>query len=133
VPASENLANLDIDDVIKQAEDETRKMQMQNQQYQLMHQNGLAFSEEIQVPQGQRPSNASSSVASPRTVMHPFTIHEAQEYAHMNDNQNMQVDQKPLMPPTSMGEDPAWSAAPDMSNPTLSLDGDEQEDEDWVR
>ena len=131
--ASEKLGSLNIDDYIKQAENETRKMQIQSQQYQLMHQNGIAFPDELQMPAGQRLSNASSSVASPPPIMHPFTVHEAQEYAHMNNIQNTQQDSKPGMPATAIMEDPGWSVAPDLSNPTLSLDGDEQEDEDWVR
>ena len=98
-----------------------------------MHQNGITFPEELQIKPGQRPSNASSTVASPPKVMHPFTVHEAQEYAHMNNLQAMQQNQKPVMPVTSMAEDPAWSMAPDLSDPILSLDGDPQEDEDWVR
>lgn len=135
--ASEQLGNLDIDDYIKQAEDETRKMQIQSQQYQLMQQSNMESQNSIDSPNSlqmaamQRPSNASSAVHSPPDVMHPFTVHEAQEYAHMNARSGMQQG-KSMLPVTTLTEDPAWSMAPDMSNPMMNLD-DDQEDEDWVR
>lgn len=77
------------------------------------------------------------SVSTPGSVgnaEHPYTIREAQMYAHMEGLSNLHMfQQRPVMPATSIAEDPSWSVAPDMSNPELSLDGDEREDEDWVR
>ena len=63
---------------------------------------------------------------------HPYTVHEAQQIAHMNNTTNTALQQKYDTTPSSMADDPAWSVAPDMANPAMILD-DEQEDEDWVR
>ena len=137
--ATENLANLDIDDYLRQAEAETRKMQIQNQQQQMqpLQQPPMQFSQGSP-SQGQRMStvsNVSSNMNSPSPVRvpeHPYTVYEAQQIAHMNDAPSMQMQQKYETTPSSMSDDPAWSQAPDISNPMLTLD-DEQEDEDWVR
>jgi len=84
------------------------------------------------VSRGMTPSV--STPGSAGNAEHPYTIREAQMYAHMEGLSNgPMLQQRPVMPATSMAEDPSWSVAPDMSNPELSLDGDEREDEDWVR
>ncbi|RMZ92012.1 hypothetical protein DV736_g734, partial [Chaetothyriales sp. CBS 134916] len=131
--ASEKLGNLGIDDFIKQAEDETRKMQMQNRQFRIMQTNSIAYRDGLRRPPAPHQPDAGSAVASPPNLLHPLTVYEAQEYAHMNDGPSVQPVTKPAMPTTSMAQDPAWSMAPDLSDPMLSLDGDAQEDEDWVR
>ncbi len=136
--ASENLANLDIDDYLRQAEVETRKMQMQNQQLQMQkpQQPQVQFSQGSP-SQSQRMSTVSaagSAINSPSPAMvreHPYTVHEAQQIAHMNSSGNTQLQQKYETIPSSMADDPAWSVAPDL-DPAMILD-DEQEDEDWVR
>lgn len=142
--ANDNIGTLDIDDYLRQAEAETKKMQLQNQQklqqMQLQQQVQQQL-QQIQTPSPQ-PTPPQQSISNPNRSLspgsmiggeHPYTIHEAQKYAHMNDKMLQDHPlQKSAMPPTSMAEDPMWSQAPDMSNPTLSLD-DAQEDEDWVR
>ncbi|KAI9874699.1 MAG: hypothetical protein M1823_007628, partial [Watsoniomyces obsoletus] len=132
--ASDAIGNLDIDDYLRQAEVETRKMQIHNQQYPLQptSQSQMLFGQGSP-SQGQRLSNASSVVNSPAPSMrkeHPYTIHEAQQIAHMNARMNTQVQPRYETTPSSMSDDPAWSQAPDMSDPVMNLD-DEQEDEDW--
>ncbi|RMD43376.1 hypothetical protein DV735_g1692, partial [Chaetothyriales sp. CBS 134920] len=82
-------------------------------------------------PQAALLASEQLGIPSPPSRLHPFTVHEAQEYAHMNDGPGIQQPAKPVMSTTSMAEDPAWSMAPDLSDPLLSLDGDAQEDEDW--
>ncbi|KIX05985.1 uncharacterized protein Z518_03959 [Rhinocladiella mackenziei CBS 650.93] len=131
--AGDNIASLDIDDFLKQAEAETKRMQLQQQMAQMQ----MASQEP---PQPSRLSSASrgmtpniSTPGSTGNGEHPYTISEAQRYAHMDGMSNDPVVQpKPAMPASSMADDPSWSAAPDMSNPELTLD-DEREDEDWVR
>ena len=136
--ASDNLANLDIDDYLRQAEVETRKMQMQNQRVQMqqIQQPQIPFSQGSPA-QGQRTSTVSatsSAINSPMPALareHPYTVHEAQQIAHMNNTTNS-LQQKYETTPSSMADDPAWSVAPSMADPAMILD-DEQEDEDWVR
>jgi hypothetical protein len=137
--ASENMGNLDIDEYLRQAEAETRKMQIQSQQYQgqqrpLSQQGQQQF--QRSPAQSHRVSDVASNMSSPGRPMageHPYTIHEAQQIAHMNDtmNRQQQAQKSYATTPGSMSDDPAWSQAPDMSNPGM-LD-DAQEDEDWVR
>ncbi|RMZ74935.1 hypothetical protein DV737_g5602, partial [Chaetothyriales sp. CBS 132003] len=96
--------------------------------------NGMAYRDGLPRPPAPRQPDAGSAVASAAANhLHPFTVHEAQEYAHMNDGPSVQQVTRPAMPTASMADDPAWSMAPDLSDPMLSLDGDAQEDEDWVR
>ncbi|KAJ9642251.1 hypothetical protein H2204_002620 [Knufia peltigerae] len=136
--ATENLGGLDIDDYLKRAEAETRRIQSIQMQKQ-MAQMQMASPDPSQTQS--RMSSVSRgitpSVSTPGSAgngEHPYTIREAQMYAHMENlpTGNM-TQQKPPMPATSIAQDPSWSVAPDMSNPELSLDGDEREDEDWVR
>jgi hypothetical protein len=138
--ASDNTGSLDIDDYIRQAQEETKRMSAQNPIRQQIQQAQPPLS---------RTSSAGTSNQSAAPIgavkgMHPYTIHEAQERAHSaeaSSQHQQQQQQQPMtskptlaaaMPVTTLAEDPSWSAAPDMSNPTLSLD-DAQEDEDWVR
>lgn len=131
VLANENLDNLDIDDFLRQAQEETKRMSIQNQMRQIQHPLQVQLSQnnsqeslvQSQTPPGIINNNASS--------MHPFTVHEAQERAHSADVTPAPGMMKPVLP-ASLATDPSWSAAPDMSNPTLTLD-DAQEDEDWIR
>ncbi|KIV95689.1 hypothetical protein PV10_03312 [Exophiala mesophila] len=147
--ANDNLQNYDIDDYLRQVEAETQRMQMQNQFAQMQTQLSQQDSQSQPSPRGpgqptqQPPSRLSSvsrgitpSISSPGstgTGEHSFTIREAQRYAHMD---NMRSDPSPLtktsIPAANIVDDPSWSVAPDMSNPDLVLN-DEQEDEDWVR
>lgn len=131
--AAENIGSLDIDDYLKQAEAETKRMQMQHQlaQMQMNSQDAQSQSRLSSVSRGMTPSI--STPGSTGNGEHPYTISEAQRYAHMDGVSNEPVVQpRPALPPSYVVQDPSWSAAPDMSNPELSLD-DEQEDEDWVR
>ncbi|ETN39566.1 uncharacterized protein HMPREF1541_05792 [Cyphellophora europaea CBS 101466] len=127
--ASDNLNSLDIDDYLRQAQEETKRMAMQNQIR--------------QPPATTRPQlspESSQSAFSPEQVlpgptfnsMHPYTVHEAQQRAHSADTGPQSTSKhSSTVPATSLAEDPSWSAAPEI-NPTLLLD-DAQEDEDWIR
>lgn len=135
--AHDNLGSLDIDDYLKQAEAETKRMQMQQQMAQMRmgSQEPLQQSRVPSVSRGITPNI--STPGSAGSGEHPYTISEAQMYAHMDSMVNGSLHQPmPTMVPTSMppsmAEDPSWSVAPDMSNPELALD-DAKEDEDWVR
>ncbi|EXJ89377.1 hypothetical protein A1O3_02444 [Capronia epimyces CBS 606.96] len=129
--ANDNRGSLDIDDYIKQAEAETKRMQMQQQLAHLqMNPQDAQSSRMSSVSRGITPSI--STPGSTANAEHPYTIREAQRYAHMDGNSTHVAERKPAMAPVSIADDPAWSLAPDMSNPELSLH-DEQEDEDWVR
>lgn len=127
--ANDNLTSLDIDEVLKQAEAETRKIRLQNHQQQMQQ---MQLQQEVQ--QKLQRMSTPSQTSTPNTTTsgeHPFTIREAQQYARMNgmlDGNNLKSLSN--MPPTSMAEDPMWSVG--MENPESSLD-DSQEDEDWVR
>lgn len=140
--ATDNIGTLDIDDYIKQAEAETKRMQMQQQLAQMQMnshpQDAQSSSRFSSVSRGITPS-ISTPGSTTANGEKPFTIREAQRYAHMDNGSGMplggrdlQPQSKPAMPPVTIADDPAWSVAPDMSNPELSLD-DEQEAEDWVR
>ncbi|EXJ72599.1 uncharacterized protein A1O5_03745 [Cladophialophora psammophila CBS 110553] len=131
--ANDNLGSLDIDDYLKQAEAETKRMQLQHQlaQMQMNPQDSQTPSRLSSVSRGMTPSI--STPGSTGNGEHPYTISEAQRYAHPDGVSNIPTEQPRLaMPPSYMADDPAWSAAPDMTNPELSLN-DEREDEDWVR
>ncbi|KAL2450573.1 hypothetical protein ABEF95_009945 [Exophiala dermatitidis] len=137
--ASDNLGALDIDEYIKQAEAETKRMQMQQQLAQMQMsqhqpQDAQSSSRLSSVSRGINPSVSTPGSTTALNGEHPYTIREAQRYAHMDSLSNMSlIDTKPNLPqPVAMVDDPAWSVAPDMSNPELSLD-DAQEAEDWVR
>ena len=134
----------DIDEILRQAAAETQRMSIASSTnpLQQMQQSPSPYNA-IPTSQAQRLSNAtqptpSSSPLNMSTMnpQHPFTIHEAQEMAHMNQSMAQQKLGMPSMPsmPTasSMPEDPSWSVAPDLSDPAFVLD-DEQEAEDWVR
>ncbi|KIW78385.1 hypothetical protein Z517_08220 [Fonsecaea pedrosoi CBS 271.37] len=131
--ANENIGSLDIDDYLKQAEAETKRMQLQHQlaQMQMNPQDSQTPSRLSSVSRGMTPSI--STPGSTGNVEHPYTISEAQRYAHPDGGSNLSVDHpRAAIPPSYMADDPAWSVAPDMTNPELSLN-DEREDEDWVR
>ncbi|KAK5030297.1 hypothetical protein LTR13_008316 [Exophiala sideris] len=136
VLARDNLGSLDIDDYLKQAEAETKRMQMQQQMAQMnMASQELPGQTRLpsvpSVSRGLTPTI--STPGSAGSAEHPYTINEAQMYAHMDSMVHGPQNQpKPAMAPTSMADDPSWSVAPDMSNPEFILD-DEKEDEDWVR
>jgi hypothetical protein len=126
---SDDVGSLDIDDILRQAQEETKRMTFQNQMRQMQRQPATISPEPAQTA-----FNQVQPVSNPGfDSMHPYTIHEAQQRAHSTEiTPQGNAKTNVLMPATSLAEDPSWSAAPDMSNPTLSLD-DAQEDEDWVR
>jgi hypothetical protein len=131
--ANDNLGSLDIDDFLKNADVEANRLPIQQQmaQMQMAPHEPTPPSRMSSVSRGITPSI--STPGSTGNGEHPYTISEAQKYAHMQGLSNdPTMHQRPPMPPTSMADDPSWSAAPDMSNPELTLD-DEREDEDWVR
>jgi hypothetical protein len=124
--------NLTIDDYLRQAEAETKRMQMQNQlaQMQMGSQDTEQPSRLSSVSRGMTPSV--STPGSTGAVEHPYTLKEAMRFAHP-DGQNYNPTQQPgIGMPSFMADDPSWSAAPDMSDPQLALN-DERDDEDWVR
>jgi hypothetical protein len=137
---SENLANLDIDDYLRQAEAETRKMQLQNQQMHMQQMQQSPVLPFVQTSPSPAPrlstvSNVNSTISSPGRPVpgeHPYTIHEAQQFAHMDEVGKHRSPVQYETTPSSIADDPAWSVAPDMSDPAMALD-DEREDEDWVR
>lgn len=127
--ASDDLNSLDIDDYLRQAQEETKRMALQNQMRQIQQTQPNLSPE----PSQNAFSHKQNVATPPFNSMHPFTVHEAQERAHSADvAQPPQPKHAVGLPASSLAEDPAWSAAPDMTNPTLSLD-DAQEDEDWIR
>jgi hypothetical protein len=119
--ANANMEGLDIDDYLKQAEAQTRKMALQSQRLQQQQQQ-----------QQQRPADLDFPSPSKAVVgEHPFTIQEAQTYAHMNDNALAGAQAKPQAPVTNYVEDPMWSYPPP-DTPSSMIDADEQDD-GWVR
>jgi hypothetical protein len=124
MPQANILANtttedLDIDDYLKQAEAQTREMALQNQRLK-------------QQQQSQSPTDLEfSSPAKAVVGEHPFTIQEAQTYAHMNDNALSGTQAKPQAPVTNYVDDPMWSYPPP-GTPSSMFDADEQDD-GWVR
>jgi hypothetical protein len=138
---SNNADTLDIDEYLRQAQAETKRLSIQNQMRQMMElQAALSQNnsqDSLALNPGQSPSlNPSQSQvisgADFKGTMHPFTVHEAQERAHSADVTPAPEFASIAMPATTLAMDPSWSAAPDMTNPTFTLD-DAQEDEDWIR
>ena len=126
--ANPNIEGLDIDDYLKQAEAQTREMALQNQRLQQQQQ------PQQQQPQQQPKSPADLDFSSPDKALvgeHPFTIQEAQTYAHMNDNAPTGVQEKAQANVTNYAEDPMWSYPP-ADTPSSMIDIDEQDD-GWVR
>jgi hypothetical protein len=131
--ANDSTTPLDIDDYLKQAEAETKRMQMQSQMAQMqMAQQRPQHQSRMGSVQSLTPSV--STPGSTTTGEHPYTVREALGYAHLD-----RITPDHMFSPRPGGittpmvvEDPSWSMAPDMSNPELALN-DEQEDEDWVR
>ncbi|OCT53530.1 hypothetical protein CLCR_09939 [Cladophialophora carrionii] len=131
--ADDDLGSLAIDDFLKQAEAETKRMQMQNQlaQMQMNPQDAEQPSRLSSVSRGLTPSI--STPGSTGTGEHSYTVKEAMRFAHPDVIPYEPVQQpKTEVPPAFMADDPSWSAAPDMSDPRLVLD-DERDDENWVR
>lgn len=123
VLANANMEGLDIDDYLKQAEAQTREMALQSQRLQPPQQQ--------QQPQ-RRPADLDfSSPGKAVAGEHPFTIQEAQTYAHMNDNALTGAEQKQQTPVTNYVDDPMWSYPPP-DTPSSMIDADEQDD-GWVR
>jgi len=131
--ADEGLGSLAIDDFLKQAEAETKRMQIQNQlaQMQMSPQEVEQSSRLSSVSRGMTPSI--STPGSTGTGEHPYTVREAMRFAHPDGGVYESIQQPKVdVAPSFIAEDPSWSAAPDMSDPQLALD-DERDDEDWVR
>ena len=131
--SSGNTGSLDIDDILSQSEAEAKRIQLPTQFTQMqLAQPDVEQSRMSSVSRGMTPSVVSTP-GSTATGEHPYTVREAQRYAHMEGFSNdTAIQPKSPMPPSSMVEDPSWSVAPDMTNPELVLD-DERDDEDWVR
>ena len=123
--------NLDIDDYLRQAQEETKRLSIQNQMRQMAHLQAALSQNNSQ--ENLVSSQQQSQSHTPVNSMHPLSVHEAQGLAHSTGATPVPDFKSGMMMPVSaFADDPSWSAAPDMSNPTLSLD-DDQEDEDWVR
>ena len=120
--ASGNLEALDIDDYLKQAEAQTRAMALQGQNQQQYQQ---------QAQSQQATESNFSSPEKPILGEHPFTIQEAQNYAHMNDNAGVSAPQQAPDPVANYVNDPMWSVPPP-DTPGGMIDADE-DDEGWVR
>jgi hypothetical protein len=117
--ASTTAEDLDIDDYIKQAEAQTREMVLQNQHIK-------------QQQQSQRAADLDFSSPGKAAVgEHPYTVQEAQNYAHMNDSATSGAQAKPQAPVTNYVDDPMWSYPPP-DTPSSLIDADE-EDGGWVR
>jgi len=116
--ANPNIESLDIDSYLKQAEAQTREMALQNQR--LQHQQ-----------QQQRPADLDFSNPGKAVVgEHPFTIQEAQTYAHMNDRADTAIHETPLVPVISYENDPMWSYSAETPS---GMDDADEHDEGWVR
>lgn len=124
--ASNNLRSMNIDDYIKQAEEQTRLVALQNAQAQNDRSKVLPI-HGLPMPNSQQPQPAYNS---PQVEpMHPFTVHEAQTYAHMGSNEEenapgMTMGGKPFMTMSGF-DDPMFSRSP--LTPGVGLDDDDDE------
>ena len=122
--ASSNLQSMNIDDYIKQAEEQTRLMALHNAQAQKDRNNASPI-HGLPMPASQdQQQTYSNSQGEP---MHPFTVHEAQEYAHMAGNEEPSqpvMGGKPFMSMSGF-EDPMWSQSP--VTPGVGLEADDDE------
>lgn len=118
--------SLDIDDYLRQAQEETKRLSIQNQMRQMAHIQAALSQNNSQenLPQIKSPQSKSHTPVS--GGMHPYSVHEAQERAHSTGATPVPEAKAGLVMPNSFAGDPY------MSNPTFTLD-DAQEDEDWVR
>lgn len=130
-----NLEDLDIDKYI--AEHKQRNLMAQQSQSQTPELQQLQPQQQPTPPQSQRLSTPESVKAfpvqnAPTSIEHPYTIHEAQAYAHMGGKITPQVEkQQILMQNPSLTADPMWCDGQG-DGVGFQLD-DEQEDEQWVR
>jgi hypothetical protein len=132
-----NDEGLEIDDVLRQAQEETKRLSLQNAIRQRAHLQAVLSqnsSQESLVPQIQPQSQSHTPVnqtpVQANASMHPFTVHEAQERAHSTGATPVPDLKQDAF--AGSPSDPSWSAPVDISSLMLNLD-DAQEDEDWVR
>jgi hypothetical protein len=126
--ACNNLQSMNIDDYIKQAEEQTRLMALQNAQAQ-KDRNTVSPIHGLPMPNSRQQQLAYPSPQG--EPMHPFTVHEAQTYAHMGANEEepastMTMSGKPFMTMSGF-DDPMFSRSP--LTPGVGLDdGDDEFD-----
>lgn len=117
---------MNIDDYIKQAEEQTRVMALHNAQAQ-KDRSKVSPIHGLPMPNGQPQQQAyTSPQAEP---LHPFTVHEAQTYAHMGSNEEgpqpmMTMGGKPFMTMSGF-DDPMFSRSP--VTPGVGLENDDDE------
>ena len=116
--ANGNLESLDINEYLRRADAQTREMALQCQEQQQQ----TATIESCQAS-GFRTESADS-------VEHPYSIQEAQKYAHMTGPSAEQLQDQPSLLVTTTANDPMWSCQPPRT-PNGMLDEDE-EDDGWV-
>jgi hypothetical protein len=124
--AGGNLHSLNIDDYIKQAEEQTRMLALQNAQAQKDRSSGSPI-HGLPMPNGQQQQQDYTSPQG--EPMHPFTVLEAQTYAHMrgsdeNSEPTMTMGGKPYMSLSGF-EDPMFSRSP--VSPGVGLENDDDE------
>lgn len=120
--ANSNLNSLNIDDYIKQAEEQTRMMALQNAQAQKDRSNGSPI-HGLPMPNGQQQQQGYTSPPGE----HPLSVHEAQTYAHMDGtevNSQALMGGKPFMTLNGF-EDPMFSRSP--VSPGVGLENDDDE------
>ena len=125
--ASNHLQSMNIDDYIKQAEEQTRLMALQNAHAQRDRKN---VSPIHGMPMPDIQPQQQSSYSSPQgELMHPFTVHEAQTFAHMRGNERepepaMTMGGKPFMTLNGF-DDPMFSRSP--LTPGVGLENDDDD------
>jgi hypothetical protein len=138
LPTIENCrASLDIDDYLKQAEAQTRQMQLESRRQQFQP----ATPPKIKAEPESSTSPFSNHSGGPLAMAgseHPFTVQEAQNYAHMDGEPGPSTSvspgsaQKhgPRLSVTNYSEDPMLSYEPDTPD---DLDDVDDRDEGWAR
>lgn len=121
--AKSNPTSLYIDGYVKQAEEQTRLMVLQNAQAQKDRSNVSTVHGPL-MPNGQQQQRAYSSPL--RGPMHSVTVHKAQTDAHMGrqDDPGMTMGGKPFMTATGF-DDPVSSRPP--ATPGVGLESDDDE------
>ena len=125
LPATQMLGNAgvestDIDDFLEQANQHMRVSQHM--------QPALSPSTFLPLAQQELPANPDStpSLPNPVTGEHPYTVAEAQSYAHLGDEDVAQ--QPPLPTPLpKLADDPMWSCPQTPGGTNLNFEGDDDE------
>ena len=123
--AQENLNGLDIDEYLKQADAQTRQMSMASQQAQDQHN---AMQQRLSSVDLSGPSKTPPGE-------HPFTVQEAQNYAHLSPGESAKAQKAAFKVPGTMDHfesDPMFSEPQPLMTPMLMMDDDDG-DEGWVR